>query len=624
MYSTRDSTVSRAAHRALALAAAYVVVAMHAGGCASSDSSADDSTLGRAESPVGQSAIVGAFGSLLTNGGQCIDFSAGGQLVTQPCNGTATQSLRYDPVAHEIHPANDATWCLDVYGAKSDNGTPVVMYKCNHNANEKWTLHPDWTVTGLGGKCLDIQGYNSNSGAHIDLWDCNHTMNQAWSVIAPGPATVSVTVNTPVAPRTLDTSYSGLSFEKATQSTNVFNAKNGDLVALLKRLGHGVLRIGGGSVESTHWNPSGPGLVAGEVAPADIARLASFLQAIGWKTIYGINIATNTATALADEAAHAQQILGSSLLGFEIGNEPDLRPSYSFSQYHTDWRALANALRARVPSAVLTGPAAASDGPRWPEQLATAEGHNLSIVTEHWYRDSGKGAGSTMDKLLAPIWDTNNILLRLQSAATTVGGTFRMAETNSYSIGGKAGVSDAFGASLWVVDFLFLNAKHTRSSGMNFHFGGADTPPYTPIKINPLTGQVLEVRPDYYGMYAFALAADGTLMDAPVTTPNILPLLKFDAYDVRSPSGTDSVVLTNKDRHRPVTAKIDFGKSFSKATYVVMTAPTLDSLSGFSLGGQPIYTNGSWNPSSNPSAAISGTTATVTVPPGSALVMHAR
>src|SRR5689334_7511424 len=112
----------------------------------------------------------------------------------------------------------------------------------------------------------------------------------------------------------------GLSYEKAGLAQTLFDAANAPLVTLFRRLGPSVLRVGGNSVETTPWNPSGAGLTPGTVSPPDLARLAGFLRAADWKLIYGIALANKTPADAAAEAAAAATAFGDRLLGFEIGN----------------------------------------------------------------------------------------------------------------------------------------------------------------------------------------------------------------------------------------------------------------------------------------------------------------
>jgi hypothetical protein len=60
------------------------------------------------------------------------------------------------------------------------------------------------------------------------------------------------------------------------------------------------------------------------ITPQAIGNLREFLDACGWKLIYGLNMVTGTAEDAADEAARVMDAAGSKLIAFQLCNEPDL------------------------------------------------------------------------------------------------------------------------------------------------------------------------------------------------------------------------------------------------------------------------------------------------------------
>ena len=96
--------------------------------------------------------------------------------------------------------------------------------------------------------------------------------------------------------------FVGLSYEKLAMSYGYFHASNHNLIALFRRLGAGVLRIGGGAVDRLLWTSSGTGTHA-QISSTNIKDLAGFLQATGWLCLYAINLATSTPALAAEEAA---------------------------------------------------------------------------------------------------------------------------------------------------------------------------------------------------------------------------------------------------------------------------------------------------------------------------------
>ncbi|MEV6977169.1 ricin-type beta-trefoil lectin domain protein [Kitasatospora sp. NPDC093806] len=75
--------------------------------------------------------------------------------------------------------------CLDVTGGSSNNGTPVQMWDCLGNVNQRWWMASDGTIRAVG-KCLDPQSGNTGNGTSVWMWDCNGAVSQQWRVRADG------------------------------------------------------------------------------------------------------------------------------------------------------------------------------------------------------------------------------------------------------------------------------------------------------------------------------------------------------------------------------------------------------------------------------------------------------
>jgi hypothetical protein len=436
-----------------------------------------------------------------------------------------------------------------------------------------------------------------------------------------GPSqTASITLSPASNAGAVPAALAGLSYEKNKLSSGFFNGSNATLIGCFQRLGPSVLRIGGNSVDQTTWTPTGAGSTAGQVAPADISGLAAFLQSAGWQVIYGINLGTNTPAAAAAEAAFAAQALGTSLYGFEIGNECDLyagngirTSSYNLAAFESEWTSYAAAIRASVPNAPLTGPASAGSVSTWTVPFASAESASIRLLTQHYYRANGQNATSTIPFLLAGDPNLPGELAQLQAAASTnrIANGYRIAEANSFYNGGAPNVSDAYGTALWAIDFLLLNAQNG-SAGVNFHGGGNGTG-YTPIADSG--GAVVEVRPVYYGMLFVAQIPTGPMLPAAVTSSLLLT-----AYAVAAGSQT-YVAIVNKDATNTAVTTIALGKTASRATPLALAGTGLNATSGTTLGGVAVTNSGGWSPIGTAPIVFSGSSLTVNVPPASALLL---
>jgi lysophospholipase L1-like esterase len=73
--------------------------------------------------------------------------------------------------------------CLDVPGGNTTNGTQPIIWDCNGQTNQRWTL--DGQALQALGKCLDAP-LNAGAGAKAQIWDCNGATNQRWNLNANG------------------------------------------------------------------------------------------------------------------------------------------------------------------------------------------------------------------------------------------------------------------------------------------------------------------------------------------------------------------------------------------------------------------------------------------------------
>ena len=431
---------------------------------------------------------------------------------------------------------------------------------------------------------------------------------------------VSVTVKPTQHVGNVGARFAGFSYEKNRVATSFFRPNNTALIQLFKLLGPGVLRVGGNTADETTWAPGGKGATQPLIAPADVDALAGFAKAAGWTVIYGVNMATNSASAAAAEAAYAAKALGPSLAGFEIGNECDLyhsnglRPkAWTYTDFVKEWQTLRVAMHAAAPSAPFTGAAATSTSFSVP--FAKDAAADIVLLTQHYYRGNGQSASSTLTELLKPDPALITSLDALHTAATGnhVKQGYRLAETNSFYNGGAPGVSNAYGAALWMIDFLFTNALHG-SSGVNLHGGGNGTG-YTPIA--DAGEQVVGVRPDYYGMLLFTLAGSGPLLSTTTNTGG----LNFTAYAVAASGGSTRLVLVNKDATRTAHVAVSLGAAATSASELLLTGARLSETSGYTLGGKTIGIDGTFDPEARV-VPVSGDLLDVNVPPASAVLLQ--
>jgi hypothetical protein len=441
--------------------------------------------------------------------------------------------------------------------------------------------------------------------------------------------TVTTTVAGSIAP-----GFVGLSYEKADLAEPLFTGANTDLMALFNRLGPSVLRIGGSSADYNTWVPNGPGLTTNQTSPPDVERLAAFVKAVGWQCLYTVNLGgvvqgTTTPALAAAEVAYVAKAMGSSLLGIEIGNEPDLYPKnasyfpggWSLAQYEILWEQFRAAILAATPGVRLTGPATANAEATWTVPFGEyATSSQISLLTQHYYRANGKLPTSTATALILPDPTLVSNLAIVQAGAQAIGVPFRISECNSYFQSGAPGVSDSYASSLWVIDFLF-NCAQGGAVGVNLH-GGGNLPTYTPIADN--TGVEITARPEYYGAFLFTLAGSGTLCETQVSAGS----LNVTGYAVSNSSGGLNLVIVNKDLTQNLQLTATLPSVFSTASLILMTqltpggtGPSLSAITGVTIQGGGLDPSDAFSLKSAYSLTITGNQITFYVPALSAVLI---
>ena len=437
--------------------------------------------------------------------------------------------------------------------------------------------------------------------------------------IPTGPLTAATVSISSSQAGTMPARFVGLSYEKSKLSQPLFSGSNTDLIGLFQRLGPGLLRIGGNSVDETTWNPTGPGQTPGQTAPSDVDALAAFLSSAGWPVLYGVNLAQSTPAVAASEVAYAAKTLGSSLVGIEIGNEVDLYaghyfPStWNFSDYLALWQSFASAILAQTPGVPLTGPVVAYNT-TWFSSFAQAEGNSVVLLSAHYYRGNGQSPSSTIQELISyPDANLETYLSALKYPATVAAVPFRLAETNSFYNGGAPNISDSYASALWAIDHLFTIALGG-GAGANFHGGGNGTG-YTPIADS--NGVVVEARPEYYGALLVALAGQGSLLETTVAAGS----LNVSAYTVQNSPTKLSVILVNKDATQNLQFTATCPGAVQSASLQVLAGPSLPATSGVTIQGGAVNPDGSFSPQSSYGASVAGNSFTGYVPAASAVLI---
>jgi hypothetical protein len=445
------------------------------------------------------------------------------------------------------------------------------------------------------------------------------------------PATVTVDPATTLA--TIGTDFPGFSYEKTHIMNGSLTAENASLVALYKLLGSPMLRIGANDVERCSWAGTGvaPAQPNGrpfntKVTTGGVDQLCDFLDATGAKAIYGVNFQLGNVSASAEETAYVMSKCPSSIVGIEIGNEPDKFGNWASQQ--ADYARFADAVLA-TPGTLLVGPACTSKAATlftspFADTIAPQYPGKLALLAQHSYVAAANSSGCSVPNLQITTTGLTDIFDTVQAAAAKNEiPAWRMDENNTCSGHGQQGVSDTFISALWAIDYMFEVAKRG-GSGVNFHNGEDGQDGTVPFYYEPLketNGLVAQVQPQYYGMLLFAQAGAGSLVSATVTTS----AQNFTAWAIKTDEGT-SVVLNNRDASSGVSVSVDLGSAVSSASAIYLEATPHGSLTAASgsvtLAGAQVSTDGDW-PSKTPYVqTVSGSTVSVYVPAASAALVR--
>ena len=181
------------------------------------------------------------------------------------------------------------------------------------------------------------------------------------------PLAVSVSVDSSDPGMTVGPEFLGLSFEVSSLRQIAGYAGGGDLVALLRSLGPGVLRFGGVSADTqvawTDARNAEAGVGAARARSRGPARARQPGRGEWLARAADDRLRALEPEAAAREAAAAKAALGPWLQGIELGNEPNayalhgLRPEpWTFIQYDEQVTEYRNAIEAAAPGIPLAGP----------------------------------------------------------------------------------------------------------------------------------------------------------------------------------------------------------------------------------------------------------------------------
>jgi hypothetical protein len=431
----------------------------------------------------------------------------------------------------------------------------------------------------------------------------------------PRGRSVHVTIASSRADDPSPSDFLGLSFENRSLPLIArYAAPRGNLLALLRSLGPGVLRFGGASAdEQSAWVGPGAALppwAATAITSEDLAGIARLAHETGWRVLLTVNLGHYDPQAAAHEAAAARAALGNALIGVELGNEPDrfartlLRGrSWDIAAYRRQALAYRAAIEAATPGLAIAGPDPATGVPGLAWLSAAARTLHPALLTGHYYPLSSCGYKPTVGELLSPNLrrDTDTMLAKMRAIARGARTPLRIDETNNISCEGRPRVSDTFAAALWALDYI-VRALRAGIAGLNFHDLLAKAGSYSPLlgpSSTALVAGALHPQPEWYALLAARELPGSRPLRTRVSgeTPGELSASTF-----RDPDGRLRLVLVDFEPpgSPPLAVHLDLSnpkpvaRAYAHGSVLRLTAPSPTATGGVRLGGHVVAADGSF------------------------------
>lgn len=419
--------------------------------------------------------------------------------------------------------------------------------------------------------------------------------------------------------------FIGFGYEtSAVAQSNYFRAKNATLIQLYRNLSpHGLIRIGGIISDHTRYVPDGVPVARTQsgvtiINKANLENLGGFARATGWRVMWGLNLGTGSKSDAVEEALAVNAALGSSLQSFQIGNEVEgLRRGYE--AYHADYLDYKAGIRAVLPDAPFSGPDSIGNW-LYITNFAATEARDMKLLTTHYYRGNAGNTNSTLERLLQHDANWDKRLESLRQVSRGHGLSFRINEVNSFSGGGKRGVSDTFGSALWCLDYMFILASYG-CAGVNMEtdinqLGFISH--YSPI-VHDAAGNCT-ARAEYYGMLAFAMAGNGALLKLTLEKGDI----NLSAYATQDKQGYLWITVVNKDLSQDADLEAVLPEGYSTAAAFRLKAPSVTSQDQVTFAQSEVSADGKWTAGLPEHVTVNGGAARLQVPHASAVVVRLK
>ena len=388
----------------------------------------------------------------------------------------------------------------------------------------------------------------------------------------------------------------GISFEATDLADPRLDPAQSNLGEQLKSLGSPALRFGGNALDRrTFWTSKGEKSKHGEkvtVTPDDLKRLKKLVDVTGSSVTIGIPLGIYDPKRGADMAAHAVDILGDSLVGLAIGNEPNgytvedvpsgavRGKGWNKDKYVEQLEAYAKAIHAKRPDAPIIGPDV-YDG-AWMDAFAGSGVKHKKAISQHWYQlyecDStqvpGRGpqAANLIDPLAKEAAKKNLGIGKSKADAADL--PLWLEETGPTSCPGTNDTSLTNASALWAADYtLYAATLGVERMAMHSMLGACNGGAPMSLICDPADhgdrSKEFQVRPNMLGLRLLVPSVGGEFTSTDVTGGG-----NMSAYTVSKDGGRTLVttVINANDAAsvggNPVTLSMPSGFTVSSASQV--------------------------------------------------------
>jgi hypothetical protein len=112
------------------------------------------------------------------------NFANGTPVQIWACNGNAQQKWVYTTGGFSTVKLAGTNFCLDATEANPADGTKLKIWTCiDRIPAQSWVFNGDKTVAlQSAAKCMDLTDGNKGNGNRIQVWDCSSgNVNQQWT-----------------------------------------------------------------------------------------------------------------------------------------------------------------------------------------------------------------------------------------------------------------------------------------------------------------------------------------------------------------------------------------------------------------------------------------------------------